>query len=208
MSIVTFNRIAFGYNGEDDLLFHDFSLSVGKGEKIAIKSDSGTGKTTLLRLLLGFEQPVSGEIRFNGTAISENNYTEIRRATAWLPQDLNIGDGTVKQILQRPFEFVHNRNRMPETDQVRLILEELSLSPGLLEKPLRDLSTGQRQRVGLALCHLLDRPLLLLDEPTSALDRSSKQKAANLLLSDPNKTVISTTHDPFWLELCDEIIEL
>jgi ABC-type bacteriocin/lantibiotic exporter with double-glycine peptidase domain len=72
---------------------------------------------------------------------------------------------------------------------------------------LWDLSTGQRQRVGLAICHFLDKPLLLLDEPTSALDLVSKRKVADLLIN-PDRTIISTSHDPFWVDLADNVIEL
>jgi ABC-type lipoprotein export system ATPase subunit len=99
-------------------------------------------------------------------------------------------------------------SQKPGGDQIESNLSLLGLSSSLLPKPFRELSTGQRQRVGLVLCHLLDRPLMLLDEPTSALDEDSKQKAIDLLFADNGRTIISTTHDPFWLKRCDKIIEL
>ncbi|MDZ7689797.1 MAG: ATP-binding cassette domain-containing protein [Balneolaceae bacterium] len=186
----------------------DFSLEIKKGTRVALKGESGAGKTTLLRLLLGFEQADAGNIYVEREPVSENNFATIRSSTAWLPQDLNIGDGTVEEVINRIFEFRSNRTDKPESGKIKNTLEKLGLSDTVFEKSFSNLSTGQRQRVGLTLCHLLDRPLLLLDEPTSALDRKSKQKAADLLLSDLDRTVISTTHDPFWLEKCDEIVEL
>lgn len=208
MPFISFDHITFGYDGESNTLFNDFSLSIEKGEKAAIKSDSGTGKTTLLRLLLGFERPDSGEILFDGKPISEDNFSTIRTSAAWLPQDLNIGDDTVEKVISDIFEFNHNSSLKPGKEQVQQTLSALGLPVSIAGKPFRDLSTGQRQRVGLALCHLLDRPLLLLDEPTSALDKTSKQNAIDLLFTNTNRTIISTTHDPFWLERCDKIIEL
>jgi ABC-type bacteriocin/lantibiotic exporter with double-glycine peptidase domain len=82
------------------------------------------------------------------------------------------------------------------------------LSESLYSKPLLDLSTGQKQRVGIALCYLLNKPLFLLDEPTASLDDASKQKVADLLLNNTNKTIISTSHDPFWLKQATKIYEL
>lgn len=206
MSLVTFDHITFGYNG--DLLFDNFSLSVNRGQKIALKSDSGTGKTTLLRLLLGFELPDSGEILFDGEPISNDNFSKIRTSTAWLPQDLNIGETSVEEVIGDIFSLDYNISQKPGDEAVKKTLLALGLPASVFGKQFRDLSTGQRQRVGLALCHLLDRPLLLLDEPTSALDKTSKQKAIELLFEDTERTIISTTHDPFWLERCDKILDL
>ncbi|MDR8391229.1 ABC transporter ATP-binding protein [Aliifodinibius sp. S!AR15-10] len=208
MALINFDGVTFQYGDSTTPVINNFSASIGMGQKVAIKADSGTGKTTLLRLLLGFEELKSGDIRYQGTSIASDNFATIRKATAWLPQDLNIGDGTVGEVIDRIFEFQYNRSKKPGGDQIKSKLSLLGLSSSLLPKPFRELSTGQRQRVGLVLCHLLDRPLMLLDEPTSALDEDSKQKAIDLLFSDNGQTIISTTHDPFWLERCDKIIEL
>lgn len=206
MQMITFDRITFRYGGEP--IFDQLSLSVGKGERIAVRGGSGTGKTTLLLLLLGFELPESGKILFEGEAVTRGAASKILRNVAWLPQDLNIGDGTVKEVINRPFDFQVNRPQKPDSGLMEDTFHALGLSGSLFDKDFRDLSTGQRQRAGLALCHLLDRPLLLLDEPTSALDRGSKKKAAEIFFSDPERTIISTTHDPYWLERCDRIYSL
>lgn len=204
--MITFDRITFNYGGEP--IFDRFSMSVAKGDRVAVEGGSGSGKTTLLLLLLGFELPQSGTIRFEGEPVAGSGIRDIRRNAAWLPQDLNIGEGTVEEVMTRPFAFRANRRLQPDTGRMEQTLHALGLSGSLLAKAYRDLSTGQRQRVGLALCHLLDRPLLLLDEPTSALDRASKRKAAELLFSDPERTVVTTTHDPYWIERCNSVRSL
>jgi ABC-type lipoprotein export system ATPase subunit len=114
----------------------------------------------------------------------------------------------VDEVIKYPFHFKQSGNQMPENNQIIDILSDLGLDAEVLDKEFTDLSTGQRQRVGIALCILLDKPVLLLDEPTSALDEASKEKAAHHLLSDPARTVLSTSHDPFWIEKCSRIIDL
>lgn len=86
-------------------------------------------------------------------------------------------------------------------------MQKLDLSEEMLESTFSDLSTGQRQRVGLAICYLLGRKIMFLDEPTSALDERSKQKVSDLIMKE-DLTVISTSHDPWWVERCDRVIEL
>lgn len=199
-------NVDFSYG--DETIFDDFSFSIEPGERIVLKGESGGGKSTLLRLLLGFEMPDSGSLEFEGTPLKGSYLKEFRKQCAWLPQDLNIGTGNVEEVIRFPFRFKQSGNEMPDEDRIKEILSDLGLNAGILQKEFADLSTGQRQRVGIALCILLEKPVLLLDEPTSALDEASKQKAADHLLSDADRTVISTSHDPFWIDKCDRIIDL
>lgn len=186
-------------------MLDNLSFNAPRGQHTILKGESGSGKSTILQLLLGFLKPDSGSI-----SISNNDDWDsraLRSQTAWLPQDLNIGSGSVKEVIEKPFQFNVNTSHKPNHKQQIKTLSQLNLTSDILEKQFRDLSTGQRQRIGLAICHFLDKPLLLLDEPTSALDRSSKQKVAELLLNQ-NHTVVSTSHDPFWLTCGDKIIKL
>jgi len=201
---ITFENVTFSF--EKEQIVTDFSFEAAPGQHTVLKGESGSGKSTLLKLLLGFHKPRGGTI-----SIDHKNYDaqKVRKQTAWLPQDLNLGSGTVAEVMAKPFEFAANqstKNNNTQQNRIRT-LSTLGLTPDIIDKKFRDLSTGQRQRVGLAICHLLDKPLLLLDEPTSALDKASKQKAAELLLNNEH-TVISTSHDPFWVAKADNIIEL
>ncbi|HLR24793.1 MAG TPA: ATP-binding cassette domain-containing protein [Fodinibius sp.] len=192
--------VRFGSNTE--IRFPEINVPAGK--HTVIKGESGSGKSTLLKSVLGFIRPVSGTITFRERKADKS----IRRQTAWLPQDLHLGQGRVKEIMAKPFQFAANKSRFVDDESCREILRNLGLGDEVFEKRLRDLSTGQRQRIGLGICYLLDKPILLLDEPTSALDKESKQKASRILLEHTNKTVLSTSHDPFWIEQADNIIEL
>lgn len=200
--ILSCSGISIRFGGE--VVLNDFSFEILKGRHTVLKGESGSGKSTLLKLLLGFLKPFQGQIIY----YDYSNSHSFRQHSAWLPQDLDLGDGTVEKVMRKPFQFVANQSRMPGRERYRTILAELGMAGDHLSKQFRDLSTGQRQRIGLAICYLLDKPVLLLDEPTSALDEASKERMAHLLVAHTNKTVISTSHDPFWVAYADHIIEL
>ncbi|MGM0507407.1 MAG: ABC transporter ATP-binding protein [Bacteroidota bacterium] len=196
-------NLAFGYD-ENALLFDSFDLTLAPGERVALKGPSGIGKSTLFQLLLGFHKPKTGEIRYRDKPWSK----KIRQETAWLPQELTLGEGNVREILFRPFEFRHNRELQPDEGEVLQLLNDLNLAPALQNQSWSMLSTGQKQRMGMVSVLLLKRSLLLLDEPTSALDEGSKTKLADRLFHDRNQTILSTSHDPWWLERCDRVVDL
>lgn len=198
-------NIHFSYGNE--IIFDDFSFFLNKGEKLVLKGESGSGKSTLFRLILGFENPENGKFFYRDSELNSENIQAFRKKTGWLPQDLNIGEGTVKEVVQYPFQFKSSSKNKPGDDYVINLLNDLGLGAEILEKTFSDLSTGQRQRIGVVICALMDKELLLLDEPTSALDRKSKEKLADFLLTN-NRTILSTSHDPFWIERCDRVIEL
>jgi ABC-type bacteriocin/lantibiotic exporter with double-glycine peptidase domain len=201
-------NIHFQYG--DEVIFDQFNFKINKGDRIVLRGDSGSGKTTLFRLILGFESLQQGEILFKGNTLKEpKTIRDLRKNSAWLPQDLNIGTGSVNEVILFPFTFQAHRKSQPDQSQIESTLRDLGLNPDeILLKSYLDLSTGQRQRVGLAISVLLNQPFILLDEPTSALDRESKSKAADLLLKQNDRTVLSTSHDPFWVNRCDTVIDL
>lgn len=200
---LSFDKLAFGY-GEESLLFEAFNMHLNPGERVALKGASGIGKSTLFQLILGFLKPVHGEIRYRDQAWS----AAIRRETAWLPQELALGEGVVREILLRPFRFRYNRDHAPDETRLKRLLTELNLEESLLDQGWSMLSTGQKQRMGMVSVLLLNRPLLLLDEPTSALDEESKRALARRLFQNREHSILSTSHDPWWLDQCDRTINL
>lgn len=204
--LLTFDDVGFSY-GKEQVLSH-CSFEVQKGSHLVLKGASGSGKSTILKLILGFFHPQEGEIRYRGDRLTVNLSKELRRQTAWLSADVELGEGTVQEVIRFPFEFNINASDVPADEQILGFFDRLNLERDLYVKPFRDLSTGQRQRVGLVLCVLLDKPLFLLDEPTSALDAESKERVIDLLMNSGKGTIISTSHDPVWLEHADQIYEL
>ena len=203
---ITFSNLSFSYNKNQKPVISNFSLKIQQGDVIGIKGASGSGKTTLIRLLLGFEIPDSGTIKFNGKELQPKQLKLFRQETTWLPQDLDLGEGTLSEVFYFPFSFKNNKV-IPSEEKIFKIFDSLGLDKTSWNESFSKLSTGQRQRVGMAMCYLMDKQVMILDEPTSALDDASKEKLAKLLFED-NRIIISTSHDPWWLERCSKVIEL
>lgn len=205
---IAFDKVSFTYKKDDDPILDRLTFKASKGDRIALKGASGSGKTTIFRLLLGFQQPDEGQITFNEQYLNEKLVSDLRKNTTWLPQDLDLGEGKTSQVFYYPFEFKANSKQKPTQEKVLSTLKSLELPEKVWDESFANLSTGQRQRVGIALCHLLKKPIVLLDEPTSALDDVSKDKVKKLLFSDQENIIISTSHDPWWIEQCNRVIDL
>ena len=204
---ISFEHIEFAYPGQSNLLFQDFSLEISAGEVTTLKGPSGSGKSTLFRLLLGFEKPTGGAIFVDEKPLHGKTLKAFRNRTAWLPQDLDLGEGPLREVFYFPFSFRNNKAKRPSQAAVENVFEFLGLNNSLWDIDFKNLSTGQRQRIGVALCHFLNKEILLLDEPTSALDEFSKEKVSKLLFQN-YKTIIAVSHDPWWLARSLKIIEI
>jgi ABC-type bacteriocin/lantibiotic exporter with double-glycine peptidase domain len=176
-------------------IFSDRSLRVEKNEKVLILGKSGLGKTSLFRLILGFEQPGSGKISINGLNLDKDHIHQIRQQLFYLSQDVDLKDDIIRLLLTDVWEFNFSKPLSPQ--DINQYLTFLELSPDILEKRTGELSGGERQRIGLMIGFLLDRPIWLLDEPTSALDDAMKTKIATYILS-LEKTCVIISHDPCW----------
>lgn len=204
---IAFSEVSFSYHPEQDPVISKVSLEANPGDVIGIKGSSGSGKTTLFRLLLGFETPTSGKILYKGKELKPEQIKVLRKQTSWLPQDLDLGEGPLSEVFFYPFTFKANKSKIPSKEKVLEIFAALGLNKNIWTQLFSDLSTGQRQRVGLALGYLTDKNILILDEPTSALDDESKEKVENLLF-DGTRIIISASHDPWWLKRCSKVIDL
>lgn len=205
--MLKFRKISFSYGRATDPVFSGLDLDLVQGDRMVIKGESGSGKTSLLRLILGFEQPSSGTIFYRGMPLDPRTLHLLRQETAWLPQDLDLGQGLVREVLLFPFRFRANAAKRPSYGEILGVLAQLNLEQKVWEQDFRELSTGQRQRLGIALCYLLGKRVLLLDEPTSALDEQSRERVGELLFQK-EITLISTSHDPWWIKRCNKIIRI
>lgn len=162
-----------------------------------LAAQSGSGKTSLLRLLLGFIDPDEGKIFWGKKEITSESIRKIRTQIAYLSQDVDFPNGKVKDVFQEIFVFDRNRHLNYRPEMLVEKLQEFDLSEELLEKNTSLISGGERQRLGWILIQLLDRPLLLLDEPTSAMDEKQKQRFIDYI-AETKKTVICVSHDSDW----------
>jgi putative ABC transport system ATP-binding protein len=182
----------------DQYVLQDFSFEILQGEKIIVSGRSGIGKTTLFRLLLGFEQPDNGNMFFEDKLLTETNIWDLRRRVAYVSQDLNIGRGNLQAFFNETLSLKANITH--KTDSLSRLIELLAyfeLPDSLLLKNIEDLSGGEKQRVTIINALLLKRDIFFLDEITSALDKSLKIKVLNFFLLNPDFTVLLISHDNY-----------
>lgn len=179
---------------EDKIIFNNLNLQIQKNEKILLLGKSGIGKTSLLRMLLGFEYPDKGTVGVNQLDISKTTIKTIRSQIFYLSQDIDLKNETVSVLLKEICEINHIE---PDEGCLTNLLQVLELRQTILKQKTNKLSGGERQRIGLLIGFLLHRPIWLLDEPTSALDNHMKQKVADHILA-LDKTMIIVSHDAAW----------
>ncbi len=183
------------------------SFALYAGGKAVLCGKSGSGKSSVLKTLLGLHPISSGAVYFQETPLTPGSVQHIRSCTAYIGQEPMLGAASVREALLLPFQFKAHRDKKPTENQLTEILQRLQLPASLLNQDSSRISGGEKQRIALARGLLLNKKLYLLDEVTSALDSKSKQAVFDVF-SDPALTVLSVTHDPEWLERCGTIFEL
>lgn len=159
------------------------SFEVAAGDCLAVMGPSGSGKTLLLRALADLD-PVSGKIYLNGRERLDYSGPEWRSHIRCFAAEPGWWDEVA-------------RPHFPETGDLEPALEELGLAPALLDRPIRELSTGERQRLALVRGLVDDPCILLLDEPTSALDADARGRVEDLISRalKREKGIVLVSHD-------------
>ncbi|MCR5181119.1 MAG: ABC transporter ATP-binding protein [Bacteroidaceae bacterium] len=206
MLLIRSASLAFG----DHVLFHDLNLHVASGQLVGLSGESGCGKTSLLRAVLGFLPLTSGEIEVCGKLQDSAHVDAIRRETSYVPQELLPLAPKGKDLVQLTHSLEHNVG-LEGARSLASFMESLHLEQEVMELDTARLSGGQRQRLLLAAALSLHKPLLLLDEPTSALDEESSQRVGRVLQQvchEDGVAALVVSHDPVMHAFCDTVVTL
>ncbi len=182
-------------------------LNIAKGEKVAVRGVSGSGKSSLLKCAVGALPLAGGSVRVDGMELSTQTLSDIRAQIAFIGQEPVLGAENVRDALLLPFTFKAHRDNRPSDDRIFQSLDRLHLPAGILDKPCKRISGGEKQRIAILRALLLDKAVFLADEVTSALDPASRAAVMNELFR-PEITLLSVSHDPEWIDKCQRIIDL
>ncbi len=207
---VEFDNITFAYEGQEQKIFDGYSAAFTMGKSYAITGESGRGKSTLMKLLMGFYRISGGSIRIGGHDIYELGLENTRKLIAYIPQEAYMFYDTVR-------ENIRNGNPVASDEEIIRAAKKanahdfiLQLENGydtILGERGNTLSGGQRQRVAIARAILKNAPVIILDEATSALDNESEQliqqsindmKDGRLILMIAHRPSTIATADAEW----------
>ncbi len=205
-----FAQVDFQYPGQSGLALRQITLTIEPGEKVAIIGPIGSGKTTLGKLLLGLYEPTGGMVCLDDTDIRQIDPAELRRFIGYVPQDITLFRGTIRENIILGSPEVEDERILRAAD-----LAGVSQFAGKHPKGFdmeigeqgRGLSGGQRQSVAMARALLHDPPILILDEPSSSMDnRTETRMKTNLKNLLAGKTLVLITHRGSLLDLVERII--
>lgn len=209
---ITFDDVTFTHDENEHALFNNFNLTIQPGQRIGLVGQSGSGKTSLTRLLLRFSDLDSGKILIDGQDIALTSQEQLHRAVAYVSQEPMLFHRTLRE------NIIYGRPDATEKEILNAVkkahaLEFIEQLPKGLETMVGErgvkLSGGQRQRIAIARAILKDAPILVLDEATSALDSESEKLIQNALVElMKGRTSIVIAHRLSTISSLDKVIVL
>jgi ABC-type bacteriocin/lantibiotic exporter with double-glycine peptidase domain len=207
---VSMRNICFSYRRDIPVL-HDVNIRLQSGRSYALIGRSGSGKSTVMDLLLRFYEPESGGILINGDSAIDISERQVRKRILLVAQETTIFNDTIANNIR--FGIEASDAEVMRACQIACIDDLVADLPHGLDTLLdyrgTNLSGGQRQRIGLARALLRHAPVLLLDESTSALDSDTRSRVvANLKNAYKDKILVFVTHDTNIINSVDEVLDI
>ena len=209
---IRYENIEFAYSEKKNTVFKNLNFTVAKNEKLAVAGESGSGKTTIVNLLLRFYEPTSGSIYINGIDIKDLTLKFLRSLITVVSQETYLFNGTIKENLLHANEDADEEKLIDACKAANIHSFIQSLPDGYNTKVGErglNFSGGQRQRIAIARAVLKNSPIVVLDEATSSVDTENEneiKQSLNHLLR--NRTSITIAHRLNTIENSDRILVL
>ncbi len=216
-NIISLENISYKYPEQENYILKNLNFKIKKGEKIGISGRTGTGKSTLLYIMMGLIKPSKGKVFIYGNDFFnfKNNFG---LGASYVPQIPFLFDTSIKKNITFDFteeehEDKEETKKIEEIIEITMLDEKINSLPKGVASKVGDnavkLSGGEKQRISIARALYKNFDLLFLDEFTSALDTKTEETIiGNLLKKFSDKTFIIISHKPSTLKMCDKIIDL
>ena len=207
---IEFRNVSFSYPGQGEAALQNVSLRIMPGEHVVVLGRTGSGKTTLQKLMLGLYQPGDGVVRIDGIDLRQLDPADLRHNVGFVGQDATLFYGTLRENIAIGAPYADD-SAIVLAAEVAGLTQFVNRHPKgfdmLIGERGESLSGGQRQEVAIARAVLMDPPVLLFDEPTSAMDFSTEHGFKERLKRfAAHKTVVIVTHRTSLIDLADRII--
>lgn len=205
---ITFSNVTFNYPDSERSVLNAVDLTIPATNKVAIVGQTGSGKSTLIQLLTRYWDPKKGYISIAGIELTQWNESQLRESISVVSQRVDILNGTLRDnlLIAKPEATDDHLANILKDVGLEKLLENNALDSWLGDGG-RQLSGGEKRRIGIARAILHDAPILLLDEPTEGLDKQTEHSIMTLFEKHfEGKTVIFITHRLIGLESMDSIV--
>jgi ATP-binding cassette, subfamily C, bacterial len=209
---IEYRNVSFSYPNRKESIFKNTSLNIRKGEKIALIGESGIGKSTFIKLIMRFWDVNSGDIKLDNIDIKDVNTESLRNSQTLVSQETYLFNESIRENIKVGNEDASESDIIEAAKKASIHDFILSLSKGYDTKVSElggNLSSGERQRIGLARAFLKDSEVLILDEPTSNLDALNEGEILKAINENcKEKTIILISHRKSTTAICDKVYKL
>lgn len=209
---INFDQVSFTYPGEERAILDDVTLDLKAEGIIGIKGKSGSGKSTILKLLLRHRDVNEGKLLYDQTNIKDINSISLRKEISMMDQSTILFQETLRENMKEGKEDATDEEIIKAMEQAKISSLLTSLPKGLdtyLDSEKLTISTGEKQRLGLARILLRNPQIILLDEPTSNVDNTTEQELLKTFKElSKSKTLILVSHRPMTLTIADKVYDL